>query len=177
MRAPDTLQTPSLTLRRPRLSDAECIFEEYANDSDVTRYLLWHPHEEVGDTEAFLKLCLARWRAGTECTWVMNLPGEDRAVGMLSCRIDGHKVDLGYVLAKRLWGNGLMSEAARAVVEWALSRPAIFRVSAVCDVENLASGRVLEKAGMIREGLLRRWLIHPNVSGEPRDCYLFARTT
>lgn len=36
------------------------------------------------------------------------------------------------------------------------------------------SARVMEKAGLVREGILRRWLIHPNISGYPRDCYSYA---
>ena len=52
----------------------------------------------------------------------------------------------------------------------------VTRVSGVCDVENLASARVLEKAGMLREGRLRRHTVHPNVSDHPRDVYLYART-
>jgi RimJ/RimL family protein N-acetyltransferase len=41
-------------------------------------------------------------------------------------------------------------------------------------VENIASARVMEKAGMAREGLLRRYVVHPNISAEPRDAYLYA---
>ena len=52
--------------------------------------------------------------------------------------------------------------------------PDVFCEFATCDVENLASARVVEKAGMTREGLLRRYIIHPNISGEQRDCYLYA---
>jgi hypothetical protein len=62
------------------------------------------------------------------------------------------------------------------VVNWALSQPPIFRIGAVCDVENIGSARVMEKAGLVREGLLRRWLMHPNISDEPRDCFIYART-
>jgi len=50
----------------------------------------------------------------------------------------------------------------------------VIRIGAVCDVENIGSARVLEKSGFVREGLLRRWLIHPNISDEPRDCYSYA---
>jgi RimJ/RimL family protein N-acetyltransferase len=67
-----------------------------------------------------------------------------------------------------------MTEAARAVVDWALGQPGIYRVWAVCDVENAASTRVLEKVGMQREGVLRRWIIHPGVDAVPRDCYCYA---
>jgi len=68
-----------------------------------------------------------------------------------------------------------MPEAAQAVVEWALAQPSIYRVWAVCDVDNLASARVLEKIGMQREGLLHRHIIHPNISAAPRDCWCFAK--
>jgi RimJ/RimL family protein N-acetyltransferase len=68
-----------------------------------------------------------------------------------------------------------MTEALSEVAHWALRQPEIFRISAVCDVENIASARVMEKAGLIREGLLRRWLVHPNISDKPRDCFAYAK--
>jgi ribosomal-protein-alanine N-acetyltransferase len=69
-----------------------------------------------------------------------------------------------------------MTEVLTEVVNWALNQPGIFRTGAVCDVENIGSARVMEKAGLFREGLLRRWLMHPNISDEPRDCFIYART-
>ena len=68
-----------------------------------------------------------------------------------------------------------MTEFLTEVAVWALSQPSVFRISAVCDVENIGSARVLEKSGFVREGLLRRWLLHPNINDEPRDCYSYAR--
>lgn len=56
-----------------------------------------------------------------------------------------------------------------------LAQPEIFGVWAVCDIENRGSARVLEKSGFQREGILRRWIMHPNVSSKPRDCYMYAR--
>ncbi|HMK37743.1 MAG TPA: GNAT family protein, partial [Bacteroidota bacterium] len=67
------------------------------------------------------------------------------------------------------------TEAVGAVCSWADSEPDIFRVWAVCAVDNPASVRVLEKAGMTREGILRRWAVFPNIDGVPRDCYSYAR--
>lgn len=94
---------------------------------------------------------------------------------MVGVRPRGHKLDVGYVLARPYWGRGLMSEACAAVVDIAFSDPAVHRVWAVCDVDNHASTRVMEKAGMTREGVLRRWIVHPNVSSQPRDVYCYAR--
>jgi RimJ/RimL family protein N-acetyltransferase len=69
-----------------------------------------------------------------------------------------------------------MPEAIAAVVKIALGHPAIYRMEATCDVENKASARALEKSGFFREGLLRRYIIHPNISSEPRDSVLYALT-
>jgi len=95
---------------------------------------------------------------------------------MVGVRVDGHKVELGYVLARKFWRQGYMTEAVRAVVSWAIKDADVYRVWAVCDIENVASARVMEKAGMQREGILRRWSMHPNRSDEPRDCYCYAKT-
>ncbi|MDP9309700.1 MAG: GNAT family N-acetyltransferase, partial [Chloroflexota bacterium] len=84
-------------------------------------------------------------------------------------------VSLGYVLMRAAWGQGLMPEATAAVMNWALAQPEIFRVWALCDIENRASARVLEKVGMQREGLMGRGVLHPNISDEPRDCWLYAK--
>jgi RimJ/RimL family protein N-acetyltransferase len=80
----------------------------------------------------------------------------------------------GYVLAPRLWRRGLMTEAVHGLVQWAMTHPEVYRIWAVCDVENVASARVLERAGMQLEGTLRRWLFHPNLSQSPRDWLCFA---
>jgi RimJ/RimL family protein N-acetyltransferase len=65
--------------------------------------------------------------------------------------------------------------ASRNTVAWAVDLSGVYRIWAVCDVENTASARVLEKLGMVRERVLRKWIIHPNVSPVPRDCYVYAR--
>ena len=67
-----------------------------------------------------------------------------------------------------------MPEATRSVIGWAFQQPSIYRVYATTDAENLASQRVLEKVGMQCEGILRKYIVHPNISDVPRDSYLFA---
>ena len=68
-----------------------------------------------------------------------------------------------------------MTEALVEVVGWALRQPLIWRIGDVVDAENLASARVMEKAGLEREGLLRRWGMHPNMGDAPRDCFSYAK--
>jgi ribosomal-protein-alanine N-acetyltransferase len=170
----ETLETPRLRLQRPRLQDAAVIFETYASDPLVTRYLVWRPHASVAETQKFLQRCEAAWRDGSASPWVIIRRADDRLMGMIEPLMNGHRVELGYVLGRPFWGEGYMTEAAGTVAKWALEQEGIFRVWAVSDVENLASARVLEKIGMEKEGVLRRWSIHPNISQEPRDCACYA---
>lgn len=176
MKPPEPVITPRLVLRRAVLEDASPIFEGYARDPEVTRFLSWRPHEGIERTQDFLRRCRDFWEGNEAFPCAIVLKGEKRPIGMIDLRPQGNRVELGYVLARSFWGRGYMTEAARALVEWALNQPAIWRVWAVCDVENAASARVLEKVGMGREGILRRWIIHPNISADPRDCYCYAIT-
>ncbi len=172
--APDRIKTERLVLRVSTLNDAAAIFERYGQDPEVTRYLTWRPHESLERTRAFLQRCSAVRQSGDAFTWVLTLEGDDSAVGMLELRPVRHRAEVGYVLARPYWSRGYMTEALRAVVGWTLAQPELYRVWAVCDVENLASARVLEKGGFQHEGILRRWLVHPNRSTEPRDCLCYA---
>lgn len=173
---PETVQTQRLLLRRPRPSDADAIFQEYAQDREVTRYVMWVPHASVETTRAFIANCDAQWISSKAFTYAITRQEGGKAIGMIDFRPTGQRADFGYVLARPHWGQGLMPEAASALIAIALAQPSIFRVQATCDVENRASARVLEKAGLSREGILRRYIVHPNISAEPRDSLLYAIT-
>ena len=173
---PETFQTERLRLRKPALQDAEPIFCAYAQDAEVTKYLTWSPNRSIDETRDFVRSCVAGWNEGKSFHWVIVRKTPEELLGMVSTRVDGHKWELGYVLARAHWSRGYMTEVVKALIGWALNQPGIFRVWSVCDIDNLASARVMEKAGMRKEGILRRWSVHPNVSEEPRDSYCYSVT-
>jgi RimJ/RimL family protein N-acetyltransferase len=174
MKPPERIKTDRLILRMPVLADAESIHRNYAQDPEITRYLTWRPNTSVEQAKEFVAASLIAWQGEKRFPYAITLKGEDQAIGMIELRLDGFKAELGYVIGKAWWGRGYMTEAVRALVDWSLARPELYRVWAVCDGENIGSARVMEKAGMQREGLLRRAILHPNVSAEPRDCYVYA---
>ena len=171
---PEILETSRLLLRLPVLDDADAIFQKYAQDREVTKYLVWRPHESIHVTKASVRRFMQCWEDGTSFPWVVVHKNDHALIGMIELRIEPFCADLGYVLAREYWGNGYATEMTKSVVEWALAQENIYRVWATCDVENPASARVLEKAGMQREGVLRRFIVHPNVSAEPRDSYCYS---
>jgi ribosomal-protein-alanine N-acetyltransferase len=172
---PETFRTARLFLRPIAMADAGPIFTAYARNPEVGQFLIWRPNRTRGDIESYIRSCLDTppHRART---YVMQGRKDSVIRGGLDLRqADRHRLEFGYVLARAFWGQGLMTEALTEVVRWGLEQPAIFRISAVCDVENVGSARVMEKSGLIKEGLLRRFLIHPSMGTEPRDCFSYAR--
>jgi ribosomal-protein-alanine N-acetyltransferase len=172
---PETFRTARLFLRPIAMADAGPIYAAYTRNPEVTRFLIWRPDRTRRDFEAYIRSCLDTppHRART---YVMQGRKDSVIRGGLDLRqADRHRLEFGYVLARPWWGHGLMTEALTEVVGWALSQPSIFRISAVCDVENTASARVMEKCGLVREGVLRRYLVHPSLGTEPRDCFSYAR--
>jgi len=170
---PTALTTARLLLRPVVMDDAPAIFDGYAQDPEVSRYLLWRPHTRLEDTQAYLSACVA-------ATDFRTYAIVDRTRGALIGAFDLRRqapwrTGFGYVLARSAWGRGLMTEALTEVVGWALAQPGIWRIGDLVDTGNIASARVMEKVGLQREGLLRRFGVHPNVSDEPRDCYIYGK--
>lgn len=172
---PERLVTERLALRPSSVADAGAIFDAYAADPLVPRFMGWRPHRSVDETVAFLRRRDAKRAAGTGHAQVIEDHTTGELMGMIEAHPTAHAVGYGYVLKRDRWGHGLMAEALAAMVADALAHPSVYRAHAFCDAENVASARVMEKAGMVREGLLRRYFVHPNVSDEPRDCLLYAR--
>ena len=175
IKPPTEFQTERLLLRQPFVKDAEAIFAEYASDPEVTRYMTWVPHKTKESVSEFLEGQIKRLRAAENISWVLTKPHDNRPIGAIGGSVRGHAIEIGYVLGRQYWNRGYMTEAICTVADWLLAQPDVFRVWAVCDIENPGSARALEKSQFEREGLLRRWIMHPNLSSEPRDCYIYAR--
>ena len=173
---PKILKTERLRLRKARLADAEAIFRQYAQDPEVTKYVSWRAHQAIDETRDYMRMCLLAWDVGKAFHWVIEKRDDKEVIGMMIARVSAEKWELGFVLARVHWGQGYMTEAVKGVIAWALKQKDIFRVWAVCDIDNKASARVMEKAGMQREGILTRWSVHPNLGDEPRDSYCYAIT-
>jgi ribosomal-protein-alanine N-acetyltransferase len=172
---PRQIATARLRLREPAMSDAGEIFRAYTQDVAVCRFMVWTPHACEAVTRQFIDWCTEAWKAGERLPYVITRSDSDAPIGMIEARLLGTTVDIGYVLARSHWGQGLMPEAIRVLAGAALADPGIFRVHAACDVDNIPSQRALEKSGFTREGRLDRLTVHPNISPEPRPCFMYAK--
>jgi RimJ/RimL family protein N-acetyltransferase len=168
----DVLEGPRITLRAPTLDDAEPLFA-IASDPEVSRFMSWRPHRNVGETQRVITEVL---NAGGETTRLIELRDDGAVAGAIGWRRpQPHVIDFGYYLGRQWWGQGFMSEAVALLLDGAQRDPAVYRVSAYCHVDNTASARVLARSGLSLEGRLQRYTLLPNISSEPQDCLLFAK--
>ena len=176
MRPPETFSTKRLVARKPRAIDAPAAFAAYASDPEVTRYLAWKAYSEVSPFAEFLQARAEDWeKVSPQYAYLLCLRGTDAPIGSIAVHFKGSNVLFAYVLGRAFWGRGLMSEALGYLVNWSLEQPLIFRAWAFCDTANPASARVMEKAGMTHEGVLRRWFPASGFGPEPRDCFVYAK--
>ena len=172
-RFPRAFTTERLVLRRVTPDDAHHVFS-YARDPEVARFMTFPRAERVDDVIApFLDRVQASMDADTEFHWGIRPAAESRLIGVISL-MRRHGLEMGYVLNRSQWGRGYVPEAAGALIDWAFDTREAWRVWATCDLENTKSVSVMRKIGMAEEGVLRRWMLHPNIADEPRDCYVFS---
>ena len=166
------LETARLRLRPYSWDDAPAM-TAFLADFEVARWLALVPHPYGPEhARSFLEKTLG---GGFPDKLGLAIEVDGRLAGGIALAGLSALPMLGYWLGPPHWGRGLMTEALAAATDWTLGQPGIWRISGVCDVENLASARVMEKAGLVREGVLRRWIVHPNLSDAPRDSFSYAK--
>ena len=152
------LETRRLLLRPVRRGDARDIFA-FASDPEVARYVLWDPHRSVADTRTYIAYMRSLYRRGLPASWAVVLRGSGRVIGTIGFMWFSEansSAEVGYSFSRDWWNRGIATEALGAVISSAFASLPLNRLEAQHDVRNPASGRVMEKCGMKKEGILRR---------------------
>jgi ribosomal-protein-alanine N-acetyltransferase len=175
VKAPERIETPRLVLRRPRMDDAAAIFERYAGDADVVRFLGWPRHQSVAATTGFLAFSDSEWERWPAGPMLIESRADGRLLGGSGFGFETpHRASTGYVLAKDAWGQGYATETLAAVRDLA-PRLGLQRLYALCHPDHRLSQRVLEKCGFTREARVRRHTEFPNLQpGVPADVLCYA---
>ena len=152
------IETGRLILRRYALEDAQQIYDHWASDDEVTKYLTWPTHSSVEVTKAVLADWVPRYARPDIYHWGLELRetgelfGDIAVVHMIEPLAEA---ELGWCMGRTWWGKGYMPEAAEAVLK-VLFDVGFNRVCATHDVNNPKSGRVMQKIGMTFEGIARQ---------------------
>lgn len=161
------LETGRLLLRGLEDGDVDALYEVNA-DPQVARYLPRPAMRAREEAVAMLERCRRYVAEGTGLTWGVALKPEGRVIGtvvLFDFNEQCAYAQTGYVLGRAHWGRGLMHEAMTRLVEHAFGAMDLRRLEADVDPRNLASLRVVERLGFVREGLLReRWVVEGEIS-------------
>jgi len=152
------LETERLILRRFVIGDAEAMFENWASEDEVTKYLTWPTHADVENTKLILKYFIENYEKPDWYNWVIELKSTGDIIGNISVVKIQENIEeavLGYCMGTRWWGQGIMPEAGRAVIKYLFEEVGFHRIAANHDKNNPKSGKVMKKIGMTYEGTLR----------------------
>ena len=168
-----TLETKRLILRRIAMRDAKDIFA-YSRDAEVARHVLWSAQKDVSEARDYCRFMMKRYRNDLPSSWGIEEKSTGRLVGTIGYmdyNEDNATVEVGYSLAHWLWNGGYMTEALSRVIAYTFEAMDVNRIEAQHELDNPASGRVMEKCGMHKEGELRQRLYN---KGKYVDVALYA---
>lgn len=154
-----TIETERLTLRRFVAEDAQAMYQNWASDPEVTKYLLWPTHESVDISAAVIADWVSHYGEESYYQWAIVPKDLGQPIGSIAAvhvNDKAEKVEIGYCIGKNWWHRGYMSEALSAVIEFLFDSVKVNRIEACHDLNNPHSGAVMAKCGMRYEGTLRQ---------------------
>ncbi len=167
------IKTERLLLRRITPDDAKDVFV-WMSDPEVCKYERWSPHASAEYSRGYIK---AVFDYENDKTYQWGIEFDGRLIGFI-CVVgvdeNDQKAVMGYALARAHWSRGYVTEAAKAVLDYMFKEVGINRIEASHSVNNPASGRVLLKAGFIREGLAKEYY-HCNAGFQDSALYAITR--
>lgn len=151
------LETERLILRKITPEDAWDYYSKLGSSPAVTRYMLFQPHGALSDSVASIEKNLRRYETGRNYRWVICLKGTAELIGvidLLGFRETEDCCSFAYMLAEDVWGKGYGTEAVRAVFDFAFREMDMAKIEADHFADNVASGAVMRKCGMVKTGVL-----------------------
>ena len=143
-----TLETERLRLRELKIEDAEEVFKNWTSDDDVSKYVRWCTHKNVEETKGYLKQEIKRCSEGNYFTWGIVIKETNELIGAISAfPSEDERYEIGYNISKKHWNNGYTTEALKKVLEYLTNEIGIYRYICAHNVLNVASGKVMMKAG------------------------------
>ena len=161
------LETDRLILRKFNNNDYIKMYENWASDENVTKYVSFEPHKDYEETKQIVNEWIKEYDNGSY-NWVIELKDNHEIIGNISVIEISKKhnnCELGYVLGSKFWRQGYGTEALKSVLYYLVGECDFHLVEAKHHASNPASGRVMEKAGMKKDGVLRERRINKIVSG------------
>ena len=156
------LETDRLILRKLTMRDAQDIYS-YSRDPVVARHVLWDAHTSIYDTRGYLRFMLRKYRMGEPASWGIEWKATRQVIGTVGfmwINYENSSAEVGYSLSRKFWNQGIMTEALAEIIRYGFTSLNLNRIEAQHETDNPASGAVMRKCGMVKEGTLRQRLLN-----------------
>ena len=153
------IKTSRLTLRPFVIEDAQAMYENWASDSEVTRFLRWPPHTDVTVSQTVLSAWMAEYEKPDFYQWAIVPDDFGAPIGTIGVNFCDDMLGLahiGYAIGRPFWNRGYTTEALSAVISYLFAYVGMNRIESQHDPDNGASGAVMKKCGMKYEGTHRQ---------------------
>ncbi len=151
------LETERLVLRPFKKSDVKDMYNNWASQDNVTRFLTWPTHSSEEITQSIVNLWVSKNEDIKNYQWCIEWKANNQAIGsfgVVHMDEDINAVEIGYCIGEEYWNRGITSEAFQEVIKFLFDRVECNRIFARHDVCNPNSGKVMKKSGLLYEGTL-----------------------
>jgi len=172
----NAIETVRLILRRFEERDAKDMYLNWASDPEVCKYLPWGPHKDIEASKKRVEGWIRNYDNDNTYNWAIFLKGRNKVIGSISVEISNEtqqSCEVGYCIGREYWSRGIMTEALLAVMHYLFYEVGYQRIWAKHDVLNIASGKVMQKAGMQFEKIQYHYGVRRD--GSYYDCAVYGK--
>lgn len=169
-----TIYTTRLKLRRISLYDVPAIYTNINSDERVTDNLVRGAHKDSEETLDMVNEIISKYEDTSFYHWGIELIDSKELIGMIDLYgfdFNENKCNVGYEIGYNWWNKGYGTEALKAAVDFAFNQININEISATHNTDNPASGRIMEKAGMQKDRIVKNMIT--NAKGQTKDCAIY----
>lgn len=171
------LESERLILKPISIDDIEPIYSEILSNKDTLYFLDWPFCKDINDATNFVQTLIDNAENKKLYFWTLFEKDTNNFVGCVSlCNYEQNKrmAEIEYVATSNARGKGYIPEANKKIIEYLIKECGLYRIECMCNIENIASSRVLEKTGMKYEGILRGRALNLNEEGNPGDLKIYS---
>jgi [ribosomal protein S5]-alanine N-acetyltransferase len=168
------IKTQRLVLRQLVMNDAQNVFDNWLSDERVSDNRVSPAHKQVSETKERLARIIAEYESKEHCYWGIELKADGELIGEIDLYDFDKTTDnceVSYSIGYKWWNHGYGSEALKAVVDFGFHYMNIHKIAAAHNTDNPASGRIMVKAGMVQEGIVRHMI--RNAKNQYKDCTIY----
>ena len=169
---PERIDSVRLTMQRLRYEDAEEVFYTYASKPEATRFVGWRTHQKIEDTIAYLRFAIPAFKAHIDYSFSVRVKTTNQLIGAFGVINQDGELHFGYILSPSKWNQGFATEVCRVMLPL-LKQKDVKRIHTFVAAENTPSIRVLQKCGLVEEGVRHGWFVFPNCGPPAKDCVFF----